>query len=698
MRACLIPTRLALIAVLLAGCGGGGSGGGATMAPAVTNSPPQPAFTVTPTSGAAPLTVTFDGSSSNDSDGTIVTFTWSFGDNSADAVGSHATHIYTSPGNFTARLTVTDNAGASASRSAPIDVTPSSGNFSLSGRIQVLPSSAIDSDVNDPNAAFARNNTFAQAQPLPNPVSLGGYMNLVGQGSPGKLHDIGDVTDKFHVSFAGGENILLTVSDPNVDISMLLLDANQNVIDATVVNGGSGSLSVPAAGDYFVELDLLNGATIYVLNIGQDVAITSRALPARASDEFVPNELIVRGGDPHEPGVHRVTGSGGTALFAIDADSSKAPAIDKLDAMRSGARAEAKLARKYETLDTIARVMRKHALVRAEPNYIRHASRVPNDPFYVYQWHYPSINLPLAWDLTQGSSQVIVAVIDTGVLLNHPDLRGQLVAGYDFIRDPARARDGDGIDPDPNDVGDRGFGGSSSFHGTHVAGTIAAHSDNGDGVAGIAWNSRIMPLRALGVDGGTSYDVIQCVRFAAGLSNDSNTVPPQRADIINLSLGSSFSSQSEQDTFNEARAAGVIVVAAAGNEASSSPSFPAAYGGVVSVAATTITKAHASYSNFGPTIDVAAPGGNSATDINGDGIGDGVVSTIGDDSGVGVTFGYASLTGTSMASPHVAGVAALMKVGVPGPHAGAVRRRARRGRPHRRSRRARPRRYSSAMA
>ena len=229
------------------------------------------------------------------------------------------------------------------------------------------------------------------------------------------------------------------------------------------------------------------------------------------------------------------------------------------DAVRAGARFSARLGRKYETLAAVARIKRRADLVVAEPNYIRHASRVPNDPFYAYQWNYPNINLPLAWDVTQGSDHVIVAVIDTGVLLAHPDLQGQLIAGYDFIRDPDRARDGDGIDPDPNDSGDFGFGGSSTFHGTHVAGTIAANSDNGGGVAGIAWRARVMPVRALGVDGGTTYDVVKRSESPAGLPNDSNGVPPRRADILNLSLGSSFSSQVEQNTIDQARNAGVIV-------------------------------------------------------------------------------------------------------------------------------------------
>ena len=185
--------------------------------------------------------------------------------------GSRASHVYSDTGNFDSRLTVTDNRGATAARVATINVSPASGSFTLTGRIQILPSSAVDSDVNDPAAQLVRNDSFAEAQVLPNPVSLGGYLALPGEGKAGALRDGGDVTDKFRVSFAGNENVLLSVTNPSVDVSLVLLDENQTIVDATVVSGTSGSLSVPAAGDYIVELDILNAATTYVLNVGQNV-------------------------------------------------------------------------------------------------------------------------------------------------------------------------------------------------------------------------------------------------------------------------------------------------------------------------------------------------------------------------------------------------------------------------------------------
>jgi serine protease len=196
-----------------------------------------------------------------------------------------------------------------------------------------------------------------------------------------------------------------------------------------------------------------------------------------------------------------------------------------------------------------------------------------------------------------------------------------------------------------------------------VAGTIAAATNNGTGVAGIAWNARIMPLRALGVGGGTTDDVDQAILYAARLPNGSGTLPAQRASIINMSLGGPDFSQAQQDVVTQARSQGVIIIASAGNEAQQGNpiSYPAAYAGVVSVGAVTIERTRAPYSNFNAFVDIAAPGGDMSHDLNGDGYGDGVLSTRGDDSSGTVSYVYSFLQGTSMAAPHVAGVAALMK-------------------------------------
>lgn len=319
-----------------------------------------------------------------------------------------------------------------------------------------------------------------------------------------------------------------------------------------------------------------------------------------------------------------------------------------------------------QSREVLAALRADPAVEYAEPDVRLQVTRTPSDPRFREQWSYfqdnAGLRLPPAWDLSTGSGPV-VAVIDSGITA-HPDLAGSLVAGYDFISEPSSARDGDGRDGDPADAGDwhapfecgTPNSAPSSWHGTHVAGTVAAAWSNGAGGSG-ASRARVQPVRALGACGGYLSDVLDAVTWAAGGPVPGVPVNPTPARVLNLSLGGyGACSPAFQDAIDDAAARGASVVVAAGNNGGDAAlEQPASCGNVITVGATDRAGNRTYYSNFGAALDVVAPGGETDTRA-----GDGILST----SNTGTTSpagpGYAFQAGTSMATPHVAAVAALI--------------------------------------
>ncbi|MFY0523318.1 S8 family serine peptidase [Archangium gephyra] len=321
---------------------------------------------------------------------------------------------------------------------------------------------------------------------------------------------------------------------------------------------------------------------------------------------------------------------------------------------------EKRLLKQAETGDLARQVGKLRGVRYAEKNARVQAFKAPNDPKYSSQWHYPMMNLPAAWDLTTGSSSVVVAVLDTGSI-THPDLTNRLLPGADLISDVTLAGDGNGRDTDPTDMGKDQPNGGSTWHGAHVAGTIGAESNEGKGVAGVTWSGRnLLPVRVLGRGGGSFADIAAGLQWAIG--RDVSGLPRNQnpAHVINMSLGGQASpSQALQEVIDDAVSQGVIIVVAAGNSNMNAGQFsPCNQQNVICVGATGFTGKRSSYSNYGSAVDVMATGGEMSEDGNGDGEPDGVLSTVLNDRSQPI-HGY--LQGTSMAAPHVAGIAALMK-------------------------------------
>ncbi|MEM0514060.1 S8 family peptidase [Pseudoalteromonas sp. YIC-827] len=298
----------------------------------------------------------------------------------------------------------------------------------------------------------------------------------------------------------------------------------------------------------------------------------------------------------------------------------------------------------------------------------------PNDPRYSDQWHYyeaaAGINAPAAWDFATGAG-VTVAVLDTGYR-PHADLNANILPGYDMISDTFVANDGGGRDSNAQDPGDaitanecgytHGAQGSS-WHGTHVAGTVAAVANNGEGVTGVAYDAKVVPVRVLGKCGGLTSDIADAIVWASGGSVSGVPANANPADVINMSLGGQGScSSTTQNAINQARANGTAIVIAAGNDNDNSANYnPGNCSGVINVASVGRNGGRAYYSNYGSNIDVAAPGGAQSYANDSEGI----LSTHNSGSTSPSSDSYHYSQGTSMAAPHVAGVAALIKQAKP---------------------------------
>jgi serine protease len=348
----------------------------------------------------------------------------------------------------------------------------------------------------------------------------------------------------------------------------------------------------------------------------------------------------------------------------------------------------------------IARLRADPEVEFAEPDARMQPHRVPNDPGYAEQWFLqPSaagpdgttasaIDATTAWELTTGDPGVVVAVLDTGVRFDHPDLGrvadgGKLLPGYDFVGTESggtarAANDGDGWDPDPSDPGDwvssadrdrSQFSGcpveDSSWHGTRVSGIVAGLTDNATGIAGVGWNVRVLPVRVLGKCGGFTSDIITGMRWAAGLAVDGVPSNPTPARILNLSLGGQGDcSGAYQSAIDEITARGAMVIASAGNDGSTVDQ-PANCRGVVSVTGVRHVGTKVGFSNLGPGVTISAPGGNCVNVA----AGAPCLYSLDTTTNLGTTTpglnGYTDRVsninvGTSFASPIVAGIAALM--------------------------------------
>lgn len=550
----------------------------------------------------------------------------------------------------------------------------------VSGVIEIESQTRVDSDTADDLrlSQATSNNCDDEAQPLPVTGVSGGYLSPVSgsypvlQGEDFQFNFEADNQDYYTADLQPGDRVSLQVfNDSRVAAPQPRMQIfNQN--DRLVFDSADGSGSVPYlhviasdAGDHVIRVSATSGGPFRYVVIAADGNASSMMNTAYTEADFVPGEAVMSFESGYPSGA---TASTMASSLSVDSARELRPGVWHL--RRSGVQALAATDRgqaRAETIRWVRDLQSQPDIASASPNYLYQAQTTTPDsnPLYDRQWHYPLIGLPVAWQAaTRAGEGVGVAVLDTGLFSSapdtldswHPDLLANvLIMGdpvdMDFVTGEADLDNQPGRDENPADPGD-GQPRSSNFHGTHVAGIVAA-VDNSLGVVGVANQADLFPVRVLGEAGtGSLDDLIAAIDWASNQPD---------IDVINLSLGGVGDNQLLEDAINAAHNAGKLVVAAAGNQGTDEPTFPAAFANVVGVGAVDGGGVRASYSNIGPSVDLVAPGGDASRDANLDNSADVVVSAWGSDDNGKFEPGYAGLQGTSMAAPHVSGVYALMK-------------------------------------
>ncbi|MEY2873118.1 MAG: hypothetical protein RLZZ373_489, partial [Pseudomonadota bacterium] len=494
----------------------------------------------------------------------------------------------------------------------------------------------------------------------------------------------GDTTDAYALDLQAGDVVELAfapgTAEATADLDLYVISTDGALTGSSDgTDGHYECVRITQTGRYYLKIEAFKQAANYTLHAGPVATVPTGCVATTTRATFDPGELVAQGRTT-STGLATSLSSGATApprwphVVTLPASVTTRTAAR---ALQTTANPTAPLEAKLDTLRYAKTLRASGAYDYVEPNWHLETSATigtfpPDDLHYGEQrWHHALIALPDAINRIQAlpvqpSQRPIIAVIDTGVMLDHPDLQPQLTSpGRAFVTDrvPGDLNLANGDDQ-------RLASDNATSHGTHVAGTAAAATFNGIGVAGVAPMARLMPLNVFGRNGSAkTIDILQAMLYAAGLDNSASVLPARRADVINLSMGSPGScSVAFQDTVNRVRAAGTLVVAAAGSKADNASGQgadvqqPANCTGVIAVGAVNSDRQLSRYANTGTTLAVTAPGGDLGPAGIASGFGDGIFSTLVNFTGDGQRVAGVGLQqGSSMAAPQVSGVLALMR-------------------------------------